>query len=163
MDSIIHLCSKPACDIIRQQISVGDKFFEYTRVLASLNFLCGHPLCFVDHGVHIGHILQKKELPLTKNMRAMLTFRYLHNMTWSDIAKKSGEGDSPDAVKKRFERGLKAYEAQNTSVAYTEAEERALSWMKSVQQAPAQRSLGTIPLSSRLTGNKTSLKAGYGM
>ena len=96
-------------------------------------------------------------------MRAMLTFRYLHNMTWSDIAKKSGEGASPDAVKKRFERGLKSYEAQNTSVAYTEAEERALSWMKSVQQPPAQRSLGTIPLSSRLTGNKTSLKAGYGM
>ena len=96
-------------------------------------------------------------------LRAMLTFRYLHNMTWSDIAKKSGEGASPDAVKKRFERGLKSYEAQNTSVAYTEAEERALSWMKSVQQPPAQRSLGTIPLSSRLTGNKTSLKAGYGM
>ena len=96
-------------------------------------------------------------------MRAMLTFRYLHNMTWLDIAKKSGEGASPDAVKKRFERGLKAYVAQNTSVAYTEAEERALSWMESVQQAPAQRSLGTIPPSSRLTGNKTSLYAGFGM
>ena len=54
-------------------------------------------------------------------MRAMLTFRYLHNMTWSDIAKKSGEGASPDAVKKRFERSLKAYDAQKISVAYTEA------------------------------------------
>lgn len=47
--------------------------------------------------------------------------------------------------------------------ARTEAEERALSWMKSVQHASAQRNLGAISSSSRFTGNQNSLKAGYGM
>ena len=123
-----------------------------------------HSLMSAIEACHNLESASKAELETVPDleMRAMLTFRYLHNMTWSDIAKKSGEGASPDAVKKRFERSLKAYEAQNTSVAYTEAEERALSWMKSVQHASTQRNLGAISSSSRFTGNQNSLKAGYG-
>lgn len=124
-----------------------------------------HSLMSAIEACHNLESASKAELETVPDleMRAMLTFRYLHNMTWSDIAKKSGEGASPDAVKKRFERGLKAYEAQNTSVAYTEAEERALAWMKSVQHASTQRNLGAISSSSRFAGNQNSLKAGYGM
>lgn len=123
-----------------------------------------HSLMSAIEACHNLESASKAELETVPDleMRAMLTFRYLHNMTWSDIAKKSGEGASPDAVKKRFERSLKAYDAQKISVAYTEAEERALSWMKSVQHASTHRNLGAISSSSRFTGNQNSLKAGYG-
>ncbi len=74
----------------------------------------------------------RRELDSVDNleMRAMLTFRYIHNMPWSEVAKSVGADVTADAVKKRFERGLKSYEEQQIQVAYTQAEQKALSWLE---------------------------------
>lgn len=74
----------------------------------------------------------RRELDSVDNleMRAMLTFRYIHNMTWSEVARAVGADVTADAVKKRFERGLKSYEEQQIQVGYTQAEQKALHWLE---------------------------------
>ena len=74
----------------------------------------------------------RRELDTVDNleMRAMLTFRYIHNMTWSEVARTVGADVTADAVKKRFERGLKSYEEQQIRVSYTQAEKKALHWLE---------------------------------
>ena len=74
----------------------------------------------------------RRELDSVDNleMRAVLTFRYIHNMTWSEIARAVGADVTADAVKKRFERGLKSYEERQIRVGYTQAEQEALHWLE---------------------------------
>ena len=61
-------------------------------------------------------------------LRALIIDRFIHDMPWSDIAEK--HGTTSDAVKKRFERGLRSYEDQGVIVHYTPDCERALQWLK---------------------------------
>ena len=66
-------------------------------------------------------------------LKAMIHFRYLYGMSWPEIARKmsqNGERISTDAIKKRFERGIKAYEEQGIKVQYSRDAQRALDWLK---------------------------------
>ena len=63
-------------------------------------------------------------------LRAIITFRYVFGMTWSQIARKIGGNTTSDAVKKRFERGLKAYEEKQISVPYSTNALKAVRWLE---------------------------------
>lgn len=63
-------------------------------------------------------------------LRALIIWRYVRDMTWPEIAREFGEGTTADAVKKRFERSMKAYDEQEIAVPYSPKELRAVRWME---------------------------------
>ena len=63
-------------------------------------------------------------------LRAVIIWRYVHDMTWVEIASKCGERTTADAVKKRFERSMKAYNEQGIAVPYSPKALRAVRWME---------------------------------
>mgnify|MGYP007101872933 CR=1 FL=1 len=63
-------------------------------------------------------------------LRAIIIWRYVHNMNWVEIASKCGERTTADAVKKRFERSMKAYDEHGIAVPYSPKARKAVLWME---------------------------------
>lgn len=63
-------------------------------------------------------------------LRAIIIWRYVHDMTWSEIANNCGERTTADAVKKRFERSMKAYDEQGNAIPYSPKALEAVRWME---------------------------------
>ena len=61
-------------------------------------------------------------------LRSLIIDRIIRDRSWTDIAKEYGD-TTPDALKKRFERGLKAYEEQRIPVPYSLNAKKAIAWL----------------------------------
>ena len=77
----------------------------------------------------------QQELASVENLelRSLIIYRYIHNKAWQDIAREFGDGVTADAIKKRFERGLKAYEDAQPNVEYSPNAQKAIAWIKEAQ------------------------------
>ena len=62
-------------------------------------------------------------------LRALIQFRYVNGMSWPEIAREIGQNITPDAIKKRFERGIRVYEEKGVTVCYPPNAKRALEWL----------------------------------
>lgn len=61
-------------------------------------------------------------------LRAMITYREVHGMTWAQIGKEMDM--SADAAKKRYERNMKAYLGQGIKVEYPQDALDAVGWLR---------------------------------
>ena len=77
----------------------------------------------------------QQELASVENLelRSLIIYRYIHNKAWQDIAREFEDGVTADAIKKRFERGLKAYENAQPNVEYSPNAQKAIAWIKEAQ------------------------------
>lgn len=89
----------------------------------------------MDACTHLEEASQE-ELATVDNLelRALIIYRYVDDMSWPEIAEKYAGRITSDAVKKRFERGLKAYEDQAVTVHYTPIALRAMQWLKQAME-----------------------------
>ena len=74
----------------------------------------------------------QQELATVENLklRSLLIYRYEYGLPWPEISKELGGRESTDALKKQFERGLKAYEDQKIRVEYSPEAKRAMEWLQ---------------------------------
>jgi len=77
----------------------------------------------------------QQELASVENLelRSLIIYRYVHNKAWQDIAQEFDNDVTADAIKKRFERGLKAYENTQPHVPYSPNALKAIAWIKEAQ------------------------------
>ena len=70
------------------------------------------------------------ELETVDNLefKALVIDRYIYDKSWTDIARGYENGITADALKKRFERFLKAYTEQNPEVPYSPKAKLAINW-----------------------------------
>ena len=62
--------------------------------------------------------------------KALVIDRFIHDKPWTDIAQDYDGNISADALKKRFERCLKAYTDQNPVVHYSPNAKQAITWYR---------------------------------
>ena len=87
-----------------------------------------HLTDILDYCLHLEEASQA-ELDSVDNLelRSMILYREVYQMTWAQIGREMNM--SADAAKKRYERGLKAYEEQAVVVQYPQSALRAIRWL----------------------------------